>query len=384
MSNSTAERREAIRAEVTRQGFVRVSDLARRFGISRATAWRDVDQLAEAGLVVKFHGGATMPGATTATVAHPGPDRPRREGLTIGMQIPSDLEYYPAVIAGVRDACDAAGARLLVATSGYGDTAHDHDTLATLVTAGADGLLAAPSEHDGVPLGVPPEVIADLGCPVVVLERDVAGILDAPWEAVLTSYEPAVKTAFDHLTGLGHTRIGLVTVPLALRSRAHIVAAFDQIVANREPADHHRWTMVDDPAATFPEITASGTTAIIVYGDRLAAALSYQALSRGVDIPAQLSIVSIGDEVAANTAPPLTAISQRRRFLGSLAARRLMAHLEGRSELAGTRTLVDPEFVIRESTAPPVSGKRDDLVALPTRTTPGRPITRTRRRTSSR
>jgi len=378
---TTQERREAIRAEVTRQGFVRVADLARRFGISRATAWRDVDQLAEAGLVVKFHGGATMPGSAIEALGPTTTERPRREGLTIGMQIPYESEYYAEVIDGVREACDGAGARLLVAISGYGDTAHDRDTLATLVSAGADGLLAAPTEEDRMPLGVPSETIAELAVPVVLLERDIAGILDAPWEAVLTAYEPAVKTAFDHLHGLGHHRIGLATVPGSLRSRGHIIAAFNQIVADRTPSEHPQWTRVDTPAATFPEMVESGATALIVYGDRLAAALAYQALGAGVDIPSQLSILSIGDEVAAHTAPPLTAISQRRHFLGSLAARRLMAHLEGRSELAGTRTLIDPTFVVRESTAA-VSSKGDDPLEPQRRT--DEPVTKRPRRTSSR
>lgn len=351
MSNGNEERREAIRAEVTRQGFVRVADLAQRFNISRATAWRDVNQLAADGLVAKFHGGATMPGAAATTVTDHGTERPRREGLTIGMQIPNSLDYYADVIAGVREACDATGAKLLVATSGYGDASHDHERLATLVTAGADGLLAAPTELDHLPLGVPPAVISGLGVPMVILERDIAGILDAPWEAVLTSYEPAVKTAWDHLAGLGHRRIGLVTVPGSLRSRSHIIAAFTQI-AEGHPEDHRQWTRTEETGSVLTEVIDSGTTALIVYGDRLAAALAYQALTDGIRIPEQLSILSIGDEVAANTAPPLTAIAQRRHFIGSLAARRLMAHLEGRSELAGTRTLVDPTLVVRESTGP--------------------------------
>ncbi len=56
-----AQQRQAAIAElVRRHGGVRVSDLVREFGVSDMTIRRDLEALAERGLVAKVHGGATL------------------------------------------------------------------------------------------------------------------------------------------------------------------------------------------------------------------------------------------------------------------------------------------------------------------------------------
>lgn len=60
------QRQSAILDLVRRQGGVRVSQLVRQFGVSDMTIRRDLEALAERGLVDKVHGGATVlgPGST--------------------------------------------------------------------------------------------------------------------------------------------------------------------------------------------------------------------------------------------------------------------------------------------------------------------------------
>jgi DeoR/GlpR family transcriptional regulator of sugar metabolism len=60
------QRQTAILDLVRRQGGVRVSQLVRQFGVSDMTVRRDLEALAERGLVDKVHGGATVagPGST--------------------------------------------------------------------------------------------------------------------------------------------------------------------------------------------------------------------------------------------------------------------------------------------------------------------------------
>lgn len=53
------QRRQAIHEAVQRHGGVRVGDLVREFGVSDITIRRDLEVLAERGLVAKVHGGAT-------------------------------------------------------------------------------------------------------------------------------------------------------------------------------------------------------------------------------------------------------------------------------------------------------------------------------------
>ena len=53
---TSASRRDEIAAFVAQQGEVRIDDLVQRFGVSRMTIHRHIDQLAQAGLLRKLHG----------------------------------------------------------------------------------------------------------------------------------------------------------------------------------------------------------------------------------------------------------------------------------------------------------------------------------------
>lgn len=55
----TAERRGAIAQLLQEQGVVRVADLSARFGVSPSTIRRDLQKLAQQGLIVRGYGGAT-------------------------------------------------------------------------------------------------------------------------------------------------------------------------------------------------------------------------------------------------------------------------------------------------------------------------------------
>jgi DeoR family glycerol-3-phosphate regulon repressor len=57
---------DAVRAE----GAVSVETLAGRFGVTLQTVRRDIQRLAEAGLVTRFHGGARVPASTTENIAY--------------------------------------------------------------------------------------------------------------------------------------------------------------------------------------------------------------------------------------------------------------------------------------------------------------------------
>jgi DeoR/GlpR family transcriptional regulator of sugar metabolism len=55
------QRQQAIHEIVTRAGGMRVGELVREFGVSEMTIRRDLEALAERGLIAKVHGGATVP-----------------------------------------------------------------------------------------------------------------------------------------------------------------------------------------------------------------------------------------------------------------------------------------------------------------------------------
>lgn len=63
-------RQSQLIAAVKQQGVVTIDALAERFGVTLQTVRRDVQRLAEAGLLARFHGGVRLPGSTTENIAY--------------------------------------------------------------------------------------------------------------------------------------------------------------------------------------------------------------------------------------------------------------------------------------------------------------------------
>lgn len=65
-----APRHTQLLDEVRAHGPLTIEALAERFGVTLQTVRRDVQRLAEAGLLSRFHGGVRLPGSTTQNIAY--------------------------------------------------------------------------------------------------------------------------------------------------------------------------------------------------------------------------------------------------------------------------------------------------------------------------
>ena len=65
-----APRHTQLLDEVRAQGPQTIEALAERFGVTLQTVRRDVQRLAEAGLLARFHGGVRLPSSTTQNIAY--------------------------------------------------------------------------------------------------------------------------------------------------------------------------------------------------------------------------------------------------------------------------------------------------------------------------
>ncbi|WP_439682960.1 DNA-binding transcriptional regulator of sugar metabolism, DeoR/GlpR family [Cupriavidus oxalaticus] len=63
-------RQTALLEEVRIQGFASIDELARKFGVTLQTVRRDVNLLAENGMLARFHGGVRVEGSTTENIAY--------------------------------------------------------------------------------------------------------------------------------------------------------------------------------------------------------------------------------------------------------------------------------------------------------------------------
>ena len=217
------QRRERIMDEVREHGSVNVSDVAARLGVSELTIRRDINALAQQGLVTRVHGGATLrssvePGLAPGLAGHD----PAVTKYTIGMVVPSLDYYWPDVVRGAEETAREFDMRVVLRGSSY-ETEDDRPQLARLVERfGVDGLIVAP-RMDTPTAEATAEWLAATGLPVVLLERTaMVGPHRAVFESVVTDHALGAAMAVHHLASLGHRRIGVLTAqPSPTRPHVH-------------------------------------------------------------------------------------------------------------------------------------------------------------------
>jgi len=94
-------------------------------------------------------------------------------------------------------------------------------------------------------------------------------------------------------------------------------------------------------------------TALLAYNDRSCFGAVRAIREAGLGVPGDISVVGF-DDIRENTyhVPALTTIRQPLRRMGEMAAETLVARIQGWQNYPDT-IAVEPEFVIRDSTAPP-------------------------------
>ncbi|POX43884.1 hypothetical protein C3489_37375, partial [Streptomyces sp. Ru71] len=135
------QRHQEILRRLRESGSVRVSDVAGELGVSPITVRRDVEALAERGVLVRVHGGAVLPEAVPGAVA-PTVGAGGRE-LVVGLVVPAADYYYPEVIKGAREAAAERGIRLVLGISQY-DPEQERVQVRHMLSEGIDGLLITP------------------------------------------------------------------------------------------------------------------------------------------------------------------------------------------------------------------------------------------------
>lgn len=351
------QRRERIMDELRARGAVSVSVLAAQLGVSELTVRRDVNALAQQGLLTRVHGGATLRSAVDA--GRPAALVPLPAKYTIGMVVPSLDYYWPAIVHGARAQAAQQRASLLLRASTYDPRDNRRQVEALLAMPGLHGLIVAP-ETSGEDATATLRWLDSLPIPVVLAERRVRTAEAPHLDSVASDHAAGAALAVQHLHEVGHTRIGLFLESdsptgryVRLGWRAALgslglptdVATLDGIrfdAPGRERA-------MDD---AIDLIRSTGTTAVIVLPDPQAIALEQHAIDRGMRVPHDLAIVAYDDDVARFGDPPITAVRPPKEYVGREAVDLLIARLEGGPGRPAHRMKLSPELQIRASSLP--------------------------------
>lgn len=275
---------------------------------------------------------------------------------TIGLMIADVVNpFYSYLADGVIDCARRLGYHVILCATDE-EPAMEREYLEVLMEKRVDGIIAVPT---GQNLRLWREAI-DLGTELVLVDREVPGLSDV--NIVLVDNVKGAYEATAHLIRLGHRRIGIICGPTTTTTgRDRLQGYCDALAEAPLPVDQDLIQIGTFKreggfrAAQRLLKMASPPTAIFAANNVLGEATMFAIRERGLDIPDDISLV-IFDDVpwASLTSPRVTAVAQPTHSLGFLGMELLVQRLEkaNKAQRAPLKTVLQPEFIVRESCAP--------------------------------
>lgn len=328
-------------------------DVAREAGVSVATISRVLNRPAEVApgtrervlRVIRERGYSTNRSARALSRG--------RTGL-VGVTLPKIQSSYFAVLAdAIVDALYEHDLRAVLCP-----TRHERDREAGLLellmhgmTEGAVLILPSESEAELVAL-------QERGYPFVVLDPKTPVAPGIP--CVSAANTAGAGAATGHLLGLGHRRIGAITGPAGWCATEERLAGYRTALVGADVRLDPGLVVESDfeveggrSAAARLLSLPEPPTALLAFNDNLAVGAFRCALERGLELPADLSVVGFDDaEHAPLVTPALTTVRQPLGEMARVAVGLLTRLLAGRP-VEALRVELATRLVLRDSTAPP-------------------------------
>jgi LacI family transcriptional regulator len=179
---------------------------------------------------------------------------------------------------------------------------------------------------------------------------------------IVLNHREAVRLALQHLVDLGHSEIAFIVGHPTSSDSQERWKAIREVAPTlgleiRPELTKQIEGMDSSPELGYPlgkQLLAQKTpfTALFAFNDVSAIGAIRAFREAGVRVPEDISVVGFDDVPgAAYNHPSLTTVRQPLRLMGELATQTLLRRIEGEDEYPA-EILVDPEFVVRESTAP--------------------------------
>ena len=259
--------------------------------------------------------------------------------------------FFSLILQGIEDAAQREGHAVLL-----GDTQHDEQReeryALMLQRKEADGLIFL-GHRLPKPAG---DLVRSMApaCAPVVNGCEFNPRLRIP--SVHIDNAAAAAEAMDHLYGLGHRRIGIVTGPLVSplsreRLRGVTLRAQEQ-GAERDFIIMHGDFSIASGAAAGERLLAreAPPSAVFCFNDEMALGVMEAARRRGLRLPSELSVIGFDDiRFSRHMDPPLTTIAQPMREIGEGTVRLLLDILSGKT-IVPTAVTLPHRLVVRSST----------------------------------
>jgi DNA-binding LacI/PurR family transcriptional regulator len=270
---------------------------------------------------------------------------------TITLVIPDiSNPFWPEAARGVQDALDAQGYAVVLANSDW-DARRERKLLA----------MARRNRFDGViinPVSVANSELTEGGIPVVILGLH-AEYPD--FDAVGSDSYGGTTMAMEHLTNLGHQRIGLISGLSRGASQPSRLAAYVDFLRQHDIPVQDELIVECPYEQEFGRQSmgqllslANPPTAVLAANDILAIGALQAAHEIGLEVPRDISIVGMDDIYAVSvTTPPLTTVAKQKYELGQQAATFLLEQIQAEAFSPPRRHAFPCRLIVRDSTAPP-------------------------------
>jgi DNA-binding LacI/PurR family transcriptional regulator len=181
---------------------------------------------------------------------------------------------------------------------------------------------------------------------------------------VVSDDSQGVREAVEYLMGLGHRRIGFITVRGDGAAHWREECFLDVMLSKgiKIPSElivdgKGFWNAGDVEIAVNQLFSVDPTpTAVIAAGDAIAMTALRVLRRRGLRVPEDVSVIGFSDLIMASHAdPPLTTVAQPFREMGAVAVRHLLDEIQRRRHDASpllVESLLPTHLLIRESCGP--------------------------------
>jgi LacI family transcriptional regulator len=336
-------------------GVVMLRDVARAAGVHPATAsralnkdtrWRVSEATAERVLQAAEQLGY-LPNPIARGLA-------TKRSYTIGVLIPDFTNpLFPPIMRGIQDGLEAAGyTPLLINTDN--DPDRELVGMRAMRARQVDGIISATARSDTSQL----EEILDAGLEVVLVNRWLPGL---PVSSATADDALGQRLALEHVVSLGHRRIAYLAAPLAYSTGSERHGAFHEAMSAAGIEVDPELVMLGDLltegegarlTAAMLDGDAEPPTAVAAANDLLALGCLDVLTERGIECPGEISVTGFGDmPFAARFQPPLTTVRIPQYELGAAGAELMLERLRD-AEAEPKHVRLEPELVVRESTAP--------------------------------
>jgi DNA-binding LacI/PurR family transcriptional regulator len=326
---------------------LRLSDIARQAGVSEATVSRVLNDKPGVGQ-------QTRQSVLTAldVLGYERPQALRKHAIgLIGLVVP-ELEnpIFPLYAQTISNVLAGSGYTPVLCTQTPGGVSED-EFVEMLRERAVAGIIFVSGLHADTTASTERyQELKDKRLPVAFVTGHPEGVEAASFSC---DDNVAARIAVEHLAGLGHTKIGLVSGPDRYWPVRRKISGYRAAMQHVGP-ELIELTLFGEQGghAAASRLIDRGATSVVCGSDMMALGAIRAAEERGLGVPQDFSVVGYDDSAFMSCIePPLTTVRQPIEAMGRASVDLLVGLIDG-GAIEPDELLFEPELVVRGSSAP--------------------------------